>query len=591
MLHNILSDIARFCRIISTVTGVDIEIVDINLNRVAGTGSYARAVGKSIRHAGNIYRHALKNGTTVYIDNPREHALCINCPNKDSCKESLTLCAPITLGKNILGIIGLICFTQQDKERVCSQKEVFIEFVQQMSDVISISVSNEQRSRKVSHMLDMLLQVTDRNTHGIVIVSRNGAISYANEVARNELSLTEQKDTVIDVRYTGNSVADMKEYDVQIKGQHHHCFGHLIPLESEDSDFAHVLLIDPVPRLTEMLSLFSPSADSSGSLNGIIGNSRVVTKLKKRVLQIAKTSSSVLITGESGTGKEIFARAIHTESERRDKPFIAINCGAIPDTLLESELFGYVSGAFTGANHSGRMGKFELAHNGILFLDEIGSMSLYLQVKLLRAIQEKNFTRLGSNRQINVDVRIIAATNENLPILIDQKMFRDDLYYRLNVIPLELPPLRQRKEDLPMLAEYFLERYCMRFGKPPARLSTTMLTMLHAYSWPGNIREFENCIEYMVNMHEGGMLSPALLPAKVHDAYVKSAASMSSSSAALATCSAQLPPRAVTPLIELENKAIRNALSVFGDTAEGKKQAAEALGIGIATLYRKLKQP
>ncbi|MDR0339136.1 MAG: sigma 54-interacting transcriptional regulator [Desulfovibrio sp.] len=592
MLNNILPEITRFCRIISTVTGVDIEIVDAKLDRISGTGIYAETVGSNISQAGKIYSHALRTGTTVYIDNPREHGLCQTCPNRDDCRELLTLCTPITLGNKTLGVIGLICFTVEDRERVLDRKDVFVEFVQQIAGVISTAASNAQRSRKVKQMVDLLLQITDRNAHGILMLSKNGRISYVNEVARQEFGLEENcLGRPVSIRNTGNTVADMKEYELRVGDAEYHPFGRLIPLESEDDDFARVLLTDPVPRMTEMFSLFGGAAERTGGLTDIIGASRVMEKLKKRVRQIAHTSSTVLITGESGTGKEMFARAIHAESERKGKPFIAINCGAIPDSLLESELFGYVSGAFTGAKHSGRMGKFELADGGVLFLDEISSMSLYLQVKLLRALQERNFTRLGSNREISVDVRVIAATNDNLPTLIEQKMFRDDLYYRLNVIPLDLPPLRQRKEDLPCLAEFFLDHYCVRFGKPPIRLTPAMLAMLRAYPWPGNVREFENCIEYLVNMHDGGQLTPALLPAKIHDAYVASATGHAPGAGPGAFTPAPLPaPSPVRPLADLEMEAIENAVALYGDTTEGKKQAAEALGIGVATLYRKLQK-
>jgi Transcriptional regulator containing PAS, AAA-type ATPase, and DNA-binding domains len=597
MLDHITPAITRLCRIISTVTGVDIEIVDANLKRIAGTGIYAHDVGKNIGHAGEIYRSVLTTGNTVYVDNPKEHPLCLQCPNRNNCQELLTLGTPITLGNVTLGIIGLLCFTEDDREKVRERKDLFIEFVQQIADIISNLASNEERSRRVGRMLDLLLQVTDRNSHGIMMLGKNWKISYANEVAEKNFGLADIETLPpLSIQDTGNVVADMKEFEITINGNKHHCFGQLIPLNSPDDAFTQMLLTDPVPRMAEIYSLFAAGLDNSGSLHEIIGTSQVMAKLKKRVCQIAKTSSTVLVTGESGTGKEMFARAIHAESDRKDKPFIAINCGAIPDSLLESELFGYVSGAFTGAAQSGRMGKFELADKGVLFLDEIGSMSLYLQVKLLRAIQERSFTRLGSNRQIKVDVRIIAATNENLLSLIEQKMFRGDLYYRLNVIPLELPPLRDRKEDLPLLADFFLERFCRRFGKPKTRLAPAMMGMLQAYSWPGNIREFENCIEYMVNMSDGSTLFPALLPAKIYEAYVSSAVNSEGPSGILpvgteAPASPPCLPAPVIPLEKMEKDAIRNALAVYGNTVTGKKRAAEALGIGLATLYRKIGDP
>ena len=594
MLKNIVSDITRLCRIMSTVTGVDIEIVDADMVRVAGTGIYAEAVGQNISQADNIYKSAFSGGGVVYIDNPRENAICRTCNNKADCRELLNLCAPITLEGTTLGIIGVVCFTEEDKQRVQAQNQVFAEFVEQIATVISRRADQERQTRRVAQMLDTLLQITDGNTCGVLMISRAGTVSYINEVARQELSLApERLGTPVRLRDTGNVFADLQEYEVRIDDAEHLVLGRFMELESADDAFSSVLLIDTLPRLTEIISQAGGSAESPGGLDAIVGEGANLARLKNRVRQIARTSSTGLITGESGTGKEMFARAIHAESGRRDKPFIGINCGAIPDELLESELFGYVRGAFTGASQSGRMGKFELANGGVIFLDEISSMSLSLQVKLLRVLQEKHFTRLGSNRLIDVDVRVIAATNDDLSALIEQRMFRDDLYYRLTVVPLELPPLRRRKEDIPRLAEYFLDRYCRRFGKPSARLSPRILEMFQAYSWPGNVREFENCVEYMINMHEGGVLSPSLVPLKIRSALAAvpkppadAARPVSPEASADPSPGLELAP--VLPLAALEAEAIRNALARFGNTAGGKKQAAAALGIGIATLYRKI---
>ena len=594
MLKNIQSEIARLCRIIYVVTGAHIEIVAADMIRVAGTGAYADTEGQSLGQVGNIYRHVLNSGQAVCIETPGTDPICIGCARKDDCSELLLLCLPIPLRGETVGIIGVACFTEEERKRVQAQKQVFAEFVEQIAAVISNRMDEEQRTRKTHRMLDALLQVTDGNTRGILILDKAGAISYINEVAGREFSL--KRDcigTQVQVLDIGNVFTDMQEYEVSIEGVKYVAFGRFTALESPDEDFDAVLLTEPLPRFTKMFSRIVGSVESPGGLDAIIGDSRKLENLKKRVRQIAKTSSTVLITGESGTGKEMFARAIHAESNRRDEPFVAINCGAIPDELLESELFGYVRGAFTGANTAGRMGKFELANKGVIFLDEISSMSLYLQVKLLRVLQERSFTRLGSNRDIKVDVRVIAATNNPLQELVEQRMFRDDLYYRLNVVPLDLPSLRQRKEDIPQLAEYFLARYCRRFEKPPARMVPRILEMFQAYDWPGNIREFENCIEYMINMHEGGVLRPSLVPLKIRAAHSRSLSGTGGTFAEEEDPSTVIVNVKDTPiprLADLEAAAIRDAVRRFGNTISGKKRVAEALGIGIATVYRKLRQ-
>ncbi|MGL5368564.1 MAG: sigma-54 interaction domain-containing protein, partial [Cetobacterium somerae] len=295
-------------------------------------------------------------------------------------------------------------------------------------------------------------------------------------------------------------------------------------------------------------------------------------KLFERINKISKNPSTVLITGESGTGKEIIARTIHMNSNRVNQPFIAINCGAIPEALLESEFFGYVKGSFTGADPRGKIGKFELANGGTLFLDEIGDMPLYMQIKLLRVLQERKIIRIGSNQLIDVDVRIIAATNQNLEHLVEMGEFRKDLYYRLNVVPIEVPPLRKRTGDIFIFAEHFAEKYATLFKKNFANISSEVLSIFEKYNWPGNVRELENTIEYMINlMGDNGILSYNHLPQKL-----------------LTTNSAKIPQERTLKSMEIE--MISNLLIKYGDSTESKKQIAKILGIGIATLYRKIEQ-
>ena len=226
----------------------------------------------------------------------------------------------------------------------------------------------------------------------------------------------------------------------------------------------------------------------------IVGKSDVMQKIYDLISQVAPTDSTVLITGESGTGKELIAQAIHGNSQRCYMPFIAVSCGALPDSLLESELFGYEKGAFTGADYT-KKGRFELADKGTLFLDEIGDISLKTQVDLLRVLQQKEFRRLGGQEEIKVDVRVLAATNQDLKKAISENRFREDLFYRLNVISIHVPPLRERKEDIPLLAKAFIHRYCLELNKEPVQIASSAMQLLMDYNWPGNVRELENVIE------------------------------------------------------------------------------------------------
>ncbi len=246
----------------------------------------------------------------------------------------------------------------------------------------------------------------------------------------------------------------------------------------------------------------------------IIGKSEKMREICELVKKVSGSDASVLLQGESGTGKELFARAIHSLSLRKDKPFIAINCAAIPHELLENELFGSEKGAFTGA-HARKMGKFEIAHTGTIFLDEIGDMDIQLQAKLLRVLQQKNFERLGGTRTVDVDVRVIAATNMDLSQQIAGKKFREDLYYRLSVFPVTIPPLRDRFQDVPELADYFVEKYCREMRKPRKSLSREAVKLLEKYHWPGNVRELENTVERAVILAEGKKITPDHLAIRI----------------------------------------------------------------------------
>lgn len=246
----------------------------------------------------------------------------------------------------------------------------------------------------------------------------------------------------------------------------------------------------------------------------IIGKSSKIKDVLDRVSKVANSNATVLITGESGTGKELIANAVHYSSDRKDKPYVKINCGAIPENLLESELFGHEKGAFTGAVNK-KLGKFERASKGTIFLDEVGELSLPMQVKLLRVLQEKEIERIGGTAVIKIDVRVVAATNRDLKKMVEEGSFREDLYYRLNVIPIEIPALKERKEDIPLLVKYFIEKYCNQIGRSMIDIHKEALEMLVKYEWQGNIRELENVIERMVILCQGDTINKKDLPKEI----------------------------------------------------------------------------
>src|SRR5215510_3406125 len=297
----------------------------------------------------------------------------------------------------------------------------------------------------------------------------------------------------------------------------------------------------------------------------IVGQSDAIKYVLFKITQVAPTDTTVLITGETGTGKELVARAIHGASSRKNRPLIKVNCGALAPSLIESELFGHEKGAFTGAG-ARKLGRFELASGGTIFLDEIGELPLELQVKLLRVIQEGEFERLGGTRTIKTDVRIVAATNRNLKVEVENGKFREDLWYRLNVYPITVPPLRQRKEDIPLLVEHFVNGYAKKFGKTITSVSPRALQTFQAHSWPGNVRELANAIERAVIHAKGNVLHSV-------DRFEETS---------------EEPPFAAKTLEEVEREYIIRTLENTGWRIEGLHGAANVLGLNPSTLRTRM---
>jgi DNA-binding NtrC family response regulator len=310
--------------------------------------------------------------------------------------------------------------------------------------------------------------------------------------------------------------------------------------------------------------------ESTYRFSNIIGRSPNMENIFRIVESIKDSSSNVLITGETGTGKELLANAIHYTSNRHYRPFVAINCAAIPRELLEAELFGYERGAFTGAV-SKRIGKFEEAHAGTLFLDEVGEMEIPLQAKILRAVQEREIERIGGNKKIKIDIRLIASTNRELDKEVKLKKFRADLYYRLNVVQIKLPPLAERKTDIPLLVTHFIDKFSQREGKNISSVSPEVMNIFLSYSWPGNLRELENVIERAIVLAKRDIIGPGIIPVEIKREVKKKTKGADS----------------VKPLKELEIEMILQAIDAFSGN---KSKAAEALGITRKVLYNRLKQ-
>jgi two-component system response regulator PilR (NtrC family) len=377
----------------------------------------------------------------------------------------------------------------------------------------SILVCDDQRS--ICEMLDISLR---KDGHRVETVNGGEAAKKKLSSANYELLITDikmpQTDGIEVLRFARQSspetsvilITAVEDYEAAVQAVKGGAFDyiHKGPGLLEELKLAVGRALETLVLQRENLA-FKRDAASRNSLDNFIGSSPVIEKLKNTIRTVAPTASTVLIYGESGTGKELVARAVHSCSTRASEPFVSINCGAFPETLLESELFGYVKGAFTGASQNKR-GLFEVASGGTIFLDEIGEMSLSMQVKLLRVLQERTIRPVGGTQETPVDVRVIAATNRDLREMIANGTFREDLYYRVSVIPIQVPALRERREDVELLANHFLKKYSTTAQKSILRISQESLDALKAFEWPGNVRQLENTIERAVAMETGNEL-------------------------------------------------------------------------------------
>lgn len=573
---------------ISSVLDLQVTIVDGDVRRVAGTGCFSLTLDK-VLSPNYIFYEVIKTGERCFIENPGKTLICRDCEEKDTCKEKATLLIPVKLDGQVIGAIGIAAMNDEDKERMSRNSTEFTIFMEKMADMLAAKVKSELYITELSLYVKRFETVVNAFQDGIISVDADGQIIHYNRPA--EIILKEDLS-----RYTGEDIRRVikcpifnKALETPINIEHQR-----ISLTVNDRTLSLVAAVKTIlvdNNIEGFVAFLEEAANSKKKLESvfmsntrysfddIIGQSPEMRKCVDLAKRISASNSSVLILGESGTGKELFARAIHNASNRAQGNFIAINCGAIPDTLLESELFGYEGGSFTGAKKEGNPGKFEMANGGTIFLDEIGDMPLNLQAKLLRVLQDREVVRIGDSRPIPIDVRIIAATNKDLEDLIDEGLFRRDLYYRINVIPIKIPPFRERREDMELMSEYLLRKHATLLGKNIESIDSDTMDILKRHNWPGNVRELENVIEYAVNMETGKTLAAASLPSYLTESSEDLLPAQEESESSLKD-SASLSER---------NKII-NALSMFEDNTKGKKECAKYLKISLSTLYRKLKE-
>lgn len=570
--------VSKLAEVIAEVLRVDVEIIDNNFIRIAGTGRYKEKCGESIKGENFIYSKVILQGKKQVVENPGFHKICGDCTKRNSCIEKFECSNPIIVDGNVIGVISLICFSDIQKKIILEKFKEYTDFIDKISELIGAKAKEnyfEMQKNIINKEMEGVINSIEDN---VIIINSVGEILFLNDKFKNviEKEFENKKNNKhnIKVEDYGERVNlyNDTQFNLIVNGKTRRVMGRVkdIDIGTGTGQISRIVIFKDLKIIHKTIYEHS-QANREVFFDSIIGTSKEFESVKNKARRIVNSNASVLITGESGTGKELIARAIHCESKRKNAPFIAINCGAIPDTLLESELFGYVPGAFTGAGKNGKIGKFELANKGTIFLDEIGDMPLHLQVKILRVLQEKMVIPIGSNKPVTVDIRVISATNRNLEQMVKSKEFREDLYYRLNVIPIEIPALRNRKEDISVLVDYFLDKYCKYYGIDIPQISEKAMWYLNNYYWYGNVREMENVIEYMVNLFQDGeLIDVNHLPQKIVD-YEQ-----------------EIDVDNELNIEKMEKTLIIKALRQFGGSTLDKQRVANALGISVSTLYRKM---
>lgn len=573
LLTSIKQELIHIVDTIHAVIKIDITIVDENLTRLVGTGPFAADIGKRAPRNSAFYK-SLTEGKQIFIEEPAKSAICMLCEKTENCRELAELCIPIKYNNKTIGVLGMCAFDEEAKHSFTTNRESLISFEHQLSNIISTILKEKNYGIMMEYRSSELTTLINSLNEGIIILNNAHKVLTINRYIAKMLKVNEAGLPPIKTLLTPKIYAMLegKQFEgeigpVALNG--HDFIINACPIYIKRIKKGLILLFSDYSKMRD--SVYSAERNKDiATFDDIIGESEQLIQARRQAMQIAKQDVSVLLTGETGTGKEIFAQAIHSASQRKNDVFFPINCGAIPENLIESELFGYEKGAFTGASKSGQQGKFEICKNGTLFLDEIGDLPLPMQVKLLRALESKQITRVGGHTLIKVNPRIISATNKDLRKMSEEKTFREDLFYRLNIVPINIPPLRERGFDTIILARYFLKKFSNIYNKDIQGFSGECENILMRYHFPGNIRELRNLIEYAVIFAENSMVNADNLRSKLRQ-------DVDDRSMTLAEMTR-----------EYEKTVIERHLKRYGNTLESKRNIARHLGISIATLYRKL---
>ena len=580
-LSYIKMDIQQLAEALSSVIKLDVTIVDKNFERLAGTGVYIGMVGTKVC-PGSSFDYVKRTGKRISIFNAGKEEVCQNCSFKDNCFTKANITSPIIVQDEVEGFLSLTAFNDAQKERLFIAERDYIEFITKISDLITSKLIQLETCTELVRASSRMEAILNSVHEGIIATDDTGLIISCNPSSIKLLDIKRgnilnaniinifPSGIVKDLLESGHGFSEQEIFsNERLGGLHYLANGE--PIISDGKVKGLVLTFKDICDVHRYF--VGASISSKFSFEDIIGESIILDNVKQKARRAAQTVSTVIIRGESGTGKELFARAIHWTSTRRQGPFITINCGAIPESLLESELFGYDEGAFTGAKRSGKPGKFELANSGTLFLDEIGDMSLHLQVKLLRILQDGIYTRVGGRKELRTNVRIIAATHRPLEDMVERSEFRQDLFFRLNVIPIVLPSLRERKEDILLLLHYFFKKYNKSLHKNVTTIPNEVKEKILNYDWPGNVRELQNTVEYCMNMITSNTITLEHLPQQIQ-----------------ISANNSFPQDKLNPINKVIEETYRKAFIMHGRTEIGIQKISSELGVSRGTVYKKLKE-
>ncbi len=573
-----LQDIAET---LASALSVDVAIADKNLTRIAGTGNFHDRIDQNCPED-SLFAKVISTGEPKVNINRGED--CINCSNSEHCTEYANISYPIKLEHETIGVISFASFDVEQADLIKLKKEEYSNMLRQTAFMIEKEVSNIQITNRLKNDITEVNEIINCLNKGIIIVNSLNEIIHINSKALKTLDIDISNQTIIEKDIL-NFIKDIKLQDTSnkdivaiwiIKGKEVRVLYSINKILLQDNEFSLMISFDEMKDIINIAKTY----ENKGKIyfSNIIGNSQSILNAINKSKIAAETDSTILIHGDSGTGKELFAKSIHNESMRKEGPFIAINCASIPENLIESELFGYEKGAFTGANASGKKGLIELANNGTLFLDEIGDLPIHLQTRLLRVLQERTIDKIGGGQSIDVNIRVISATNKDLRQLVRDDEFRLDLYYRLNVIPINLPTLNNRDDDVLLLSKYIIKNLCNVMNKEEKMLSEEVKEYFKRYKWVGNIRELENILEHGICFTQDKYIKIDDLPEYFfEESIIKKPESIEINNKSLD----QLK-------MEYEKSVIDDLILIYGDTVEGKKIVADKLNIGLTTLYRKL---